>query len=213
MDIPIPENHEDRMTLLHQFQTIAGPKMVPHDKLNEIFEHDKKAAGEELIDSGSVMMSFTIHGKHRETDEWSLTMVVMADWPPEGLTKQDVMRALGIGYHEEQPDYMPLVISQVSEAWMAKHDAKDKDKDMPAPSEDPNRIEGLLVSTTTMDQRQNFNMREILRDEKGKVTGLKDQMETRYDPEDPVDLKSLQNYLVRDFFMGYFASLGKDGEK
>lgn len=207
MDIPIPDNHEDRMTLLHQFQTIAGPKMIPNERLHEVFEMDKKHAAEEM-EGGGVMMSFAIHGKHRDTDKWEVTLVVMADWPPE--RKDLAMAGLGMKYHDDNPDLMPLIVSQVSEAWMAHHDRADKDKDMPAPSEDPNRVEGLLVHTTTMDQRQDFNMREILRDKDGKFTGLKDSMENRYNPEDPVDLSRNENYLVRNFFMGYFASLGKD---
>lgn len=202
----------DPLDILRKLQGEPGQAMLPDSRLHEIFESDVAFAREHAKDG--LHMMFTVHGRPRDgKGDWVVIPMLMADWPPP-QGKAEGMRGLGVMFHEKFPNYMPMCVSQMSEAWMSQYEKGDPAydaPDRPMPSKDPKRIECVLVSTISMDQRQDTSMEEILRTPAGIFMGTKPFLENRYDPAKPVqDPRTETNYLILDFYMGYFASLGSD---
>lgn len=203
---PSKLSDDDKIGLIKGLQA-AGQKWLPDKDYFEQFERGIKMVSEK--DETELLMQFWLYGRNYDAkdtkDEWAIMPIGIADWPPEGHTKQETMEALGVMYASQYPKHMLVNIVHTSEAWMARREkAEDIDKG-PMPSKDPNRIEVVIVTAVSMDRRLSQYAAEILRDKKGKFAGLKDtpEMNLRHDPEKPHDPRNMRDYLSEYIYGGY----------
>lgn len=157
---------------------------------------------------------YVVHGALRETDASRTDQTVMypfvfTDWPPPAVMDGQpfgvtgTMAACAVIWCKQYPDHTPAVISHIGEAWLARSTpGKAKPKGW-SPSQDPDRIEAVIVSTHTIDQRISHSYREILRDEQGKCTGFGKDFGRQYVPGQPVDPRMTNDTAITAFFMAY----------
>lgn len=164
-------------------------------------------------DSSHDMMVFA-HLRHHETKVWRILPMLMIEWPPP-KDKYKAMQGLGAMIAEKHPDEMLFLLTQVSEGWAAygkKTDVEEDDprimkKDVLQPSERPDRIEVLMVSAMTIDQRQSYSWIEIKRDKAGKFKKWGEDRGVVYEPgSTALDPTQSGNFLLTMMFAGYARS-------
>lgn len=209
MNIPTDLNDKDKLAMLKGLQR-AGQQYLTDEDYFRQFERGIEQV-KDHVDEGLTMI-FCLYGSNynaeAEKDREAVMPVAFADWPPEGMTKDQAMEALGVLFASQFPDHMLVNITHTSEAWMVER--KKDDPDGLAPSKDPNRIEAVIVTATSMDRRTSLYMAKMLRDSAGTFTGLEEMPDhcKRYDPEHPADPRESQDYLTDSIYRGYFELRG-----
>lgn len=201
-----PLTDKQKMEMLRGLQA-AGQKWLTDEEYFEHFERGIKMVSDK--DESDLLMQFWLYGRDydadKKEDEWAIMPIGIADWPPEGHTKQEAMEALGVMFAAQFPKHMLVNIVHTSEAWMSKRESKEEAENGVAPSEDPNKVEVVLVTAVSMDRRLSQYMAEIIRDKDGKFSKLKEvpDMTKRHDPEKPHDPRNFRDYLSEYIYHGY----------
>lgn len=185
----------------------AGQRFLSDDEFSQQFERGRKMARDSVADG--ITMQFWLYGRNYDpditgVDRWALMPILLADWPPEGMEKDDAMKALGVMYADKFPDFMLVNVVQLSEAWMVerKNTVPKEDMDL-APSKDSNRIEVAMVNAMSLDRRQSWWTAKIERAKDESFAGLKTLKEEIYNPAKPKDPRDLRAFLIEAIFTGY----------
>lgn len=186
----------------------AGQKWLTDEEFNEQFERGKQSVKERGDEE--LAMEFWLYGVNNEAKDEKDKKVIMpcllAGWNPKDQEeKRMIMMGLGMTFYEKFPDHMLTTVVHTSEAWASKYEKGTDPNNPPVmPSKDPKRMEIVLVHAMSMDQRVSFYQAEILKDAKGKFTGLKDMAEDIYNPEKPIPIsKSAVDRLSVYILMGH----------
>jgi hypothetical protein len=192
----------------------AGQKWLTDQKFNEQFQEAIDMARETAQnDEDGTIMTFMLYGRRYDLDNfkgpeketWALMPVFMADWPAgePGFDKNKLMKGLGAKFAEQFPGFMLVNVVQTSEAWMSERSVDDPQEDL-APSESPNRMEIVMVSATSMDNRSSIWSAEMVRDDAGKVVNWKPKFQHKHSRKDTDDdTKGFQNNLAAYIYMGH----------
>lgn len=140
----------------------AGQKYIDDAKFEDMFNTAIKQAEESVADG--LMMQFIMYGRNLKTDEWAMMPAIFGNWPPpEGISKEDACAGMGVKFYEEFPDYKLVAVMHLSESWLVQR--KPGEEHNVTPSEEPDRVEAVLVHGMTLDHRVSFNCRKIIRDD------------------------------------------------
>jgi hypothetical protein len=211
-----------RLQQLHRM----GQQWCTDEDFQVIHANDKDWAADEMFKGGIHTNMYTVHGSLRNADPTRKDQKVMmpigfTDWPPPAVIDgkpfgvDGAMQALATMWTKAYPDHTPAAMSHISEAWMARGGLKDKPKGW-TPSQDPGRVEVVIVATSTIDQRISHSYRPIIRNKADKVTSLGKDFGRQYVPGKPVDPRSIYDLAILAFFTGYlnlrFLQRGTTGE-
>ncbi len=201
------------LALLKILQQGTAQDWLTDDEYFEQLEKREEIAKGEIQSGGNAQHVFTLIGRHRKTKQFGIMPCLMADWPPEGMSKYEAMQGLGIMFAEKMPDFMLVAVAHVSEGWLAQYPtdigmkAPYLPEGVPTPSQRKDRVEVLMVTLTSIDQRMSYSHTEILRDDDGKFAGWGREWAHLYDRDEPInDPKQQADYLALNIFMGYFAA-------
>lgn len=189
-------------------QSELTQSMVSDHRFHETFDTTVEAVKRNVLKDNGLVMMFLVHARDVDrNDEWAFMPLVFPEWPPpDFVDKHEVMERVGRRFKREFPDFHVRMLFHVSEAWMSHHandDYRSHTADFPAPSEDPNRVEIVVVYGTTLDQRRSQAVFEMLRDEHGNVVRLEPAGELRYDPKTPENIDKVKDFLADAFIAGY----------
>lgn len=127
-------------------------------------------------------------------------LLILSDLPNTHEEKVKVMMAAGnqLKKKEDEVGHFLYKTYFISEAWMSAHVSKDayKKGNFTRPSEDPNRVECLVIASLDMSPKSEGAFLEMIRDKNGKVVDLKSHSSTK-DGE-------IESPLLKAFFVGFY---------
>lgn len=129
-------------------------------------------------------------------------LLILSDLPNTHEEKVKVMMAAGnqLKKKEDAVGHILYKTYFISEAWMSSHISKDayKKGDFTRPSEDPNRVECLVIASLDMSPNSKGEgaFLEMVRDKSGKVVDLKSNSSTKSG--------EIDSPLLKAFFVGFY---------
>ena len=196
--------------LLKKLQAGPAQSIFPDDALHAIFKNAQRVAIEHAESGEPLYMTFFVHGTKwgAGLGEFELiSPIVFNDWPPTEVTKEQAVFSLGRKFAQDHPQHIALCLVHVAEVWFTEGSLDTDLSRVTAPSKDPHRTEGIIVSAITLDQRMDYSIHELIRSG-GKVS-TKQAGEVLHDPSKPTDPRKFGDSLSFGFFRGYFAGREK----
>jgi hypothetical protein len=162
--------------------------MEQRNEVSELEEVSERARGM-LLEFGSLIPVVTIFQQQQEI------MVLLADFPPKGLTKEDVFQTLG-----REVARQGIVVQSIyfaAESWVSVFDKQGPPLGYTRPSTDPHRQEMLTIFGYTLENKEyQLKLYKMHRDAEDKVVEV---------TEEPLDSEGScpQSSLVNAFLEGY----------
>lgn len=133
--------------------------------------------------------------------ERAIVMMVNPDFEDTDK-KWETFRAMGFKFAEE--NHNVIAIYQCTEAWVSQQEKKE-DGSFQRPSEDPNRMEAIILAGLTVDGRSNLATIPFERVTKDKIIFTKTAQVFKYDEK--AEDQQFQNNLLGEFFKGYLKGM------
>ena len=169
---------------------MTDEKYTPH----EIIEMVVETARAETLKHGSHVPTLLVTGtKGNIVNE-------LTEMPDTHEKRAQLLFEVGFNLAQESPLGLPVQLFFISEAWYSQRQAEDKELAM-LPSEDPNRLEVLLIAGLHLIQAvHSVVVLEMMRDEAEQLIDLREHK--RY-----IEQGQVASPLLHAFLLGYRAGL------
>lgn len=154
---------------------------ITHEKFMEKAESAMRMAEQVTMnsenDSSPAMLIVAREAEESGMSDDQLLILVIADGFETDESKRKTL--FNIGELVFKKHLFPIACFMMVEAWMAKHKMEEANARLVPPSQDPNRIEVLMVSGNTMRKDESILIsKQIDRDKDGKITGFSNEIRT-----------------------------------